>query len=106
MPKYLIEASYETEGVKGVAAKGGSARREVVEALIGSMGGKMESFYFAFGDADVYVISDLPSDEAAAALALSINQSGSTKVKTTVLLAPEQLDAAANMVPAYRPPGA
>jgi uncharacterized protein with GYD domain len=105
MPKYLIEASYETEGVKGVAAKGGTARRETVGALIGSMGGKMESFYFAFGDADVYVISDLPSDEAAAALALSINQSGSTKVKTSVLLTPEQLDAAANMVPEYRPPG-
>lgn len=105
MPTYLIEASYETEGVKGVAAKGGTARREAVAALIGSMGGKMESFYFAFGDADVYVISELPSDEAAAALALSINQSGSTKVKTTVLLTPEQLDAAANMAPAYRPPG-
>ena len=60
MPKYLIEASYETEGVKGVASKGGTARRDAVGALIGSMGGKMESFYFAFGDADVYVISELP----------------------------------------------
>jgi uncharacterized protein with GYD domain len=105
MPKYLIEASYETAGVKGVAAKGGSARREAVDALVGSMGGKVESFHFAFGDADAYLICDLPSDEAAAALALSINQSGSTKIRTTVLLTPEQLDAAANMAPQYRPPG-
>jgi len=65
----------------------------------------MESFYFAFGDADVYVIADLPSDEAATALALSVNRSGSTNLKTVVLLTPEQVDAAAKMLPAYSPPG-
>ena len=105
MPKYLIEASYATEGVRGVAQKGGSARRETVGQLIASMGGKMESFYFAFGDADVYVIVELPSDEAATALALSINQSAATKIRTVVLLTPEQVDAAASMVPEYKPPG-
>jgi uncharacterized protein with GYD domain len=105
MPKYQIEASYSSEGVKGVADKGGSARRETVEQLIAGLGGKMESFYFAFGDADVYVVAELPGDEAAAALALSINQSGSTKIRTVVLLTAEQLDAAASMTPAYRPPG-
>jgi uncharacterized protein with GYD domain len=106
MPKYLIEASYGPEGVKGVARNGGTARREIIELLIGSLGGKMESFYFAFGDADVYVIADLPSDEAATALALSVNQSAATKVKTVVLLTPEQVDSAAGMVPEYIPPGA
>jgi uncharacterized protein with GYD domain len=106
MPMYLIEASYETEGAKGIAAKGGSARRETVGALIASMGGKLESFYFAFGDADVYATAELPSNEAATALALSINKSGSTKVRTVVLLTPEQVDEAAKMTPDYRPPGA
>jgi uncharacterized protein with GYD domain len=106
MPMYLIAASYDAEGVKGIAAKGGTPRREIVEALIASMGGRVESFYFAFGDADVYVIAELPSNEAATALALSINRSGSTTVKTAVLLTPEQVDAAAKMTPDYRPPGA
>jgi uncharacterized protein with GYD domain len=105
MPKYQIEASYSTEGVRGVADKGGTARRTAVEQLIAGIGGKMESFYFAFGDADVYVIAELPSDEAASALALSINRSGSTKIRTVVLLTPEQVDAAAKMTPEYRPPG-
>jgi uncharacterized protein with GYD domain len=105
MPKYQIEASYSTEGVKGVADKGGTARRVAVEQLIAGIGGKLESFYFAFGEADVYAIAELPSDEAAAALALSINQSGSTRIRTVVLLTPEQVDAAANMAPEYRPPG-
>lgn len=105
MPKYLIEASYGADGVRGIAQQGGSARREIVGQLIGSMGGTMESFYFAFGDADVYAIAELPSDEAATALALGINQSAATKIKTVVLLTPEQVDAAARMVPEYTPPG-
>lgn len=105
MPKFMIEGSYTSEGVTGVADKGGTARRDAVEQLIASAGGKMESFYFAFGDADVYVIAELPSDEAAAGLALSINRSGSTKIRTIVLLTPEQVDAAAKMAPEYRSPG-
>jgi uncharacterized protein with GYD domain len=105
MPNYLIEASYSSEGVKGVADKGGTARRDAVAEMIASVGGKIESFYFAFGDADVYVIAELPSDEAATALALSINRSGTTNTKTVVLLTPAQVDAAANMTPQYRAPG-
>jgi len=105
MPKYLFEASYGTEGVRGVAQKGGSARREIVGELIASMGGRLESFYFAFGDADVYATAELPSNEAATALALSINQSEATKIRTVVLLTPEQVDAGASMVPDYKPPG-
>ena len=105
MPKYLIEASYTTEGVRGVAQKGGTARREAVAQLINSVGGNMESFHFAFGDADALVICELPGDEVAAALAMSINQSGATKARTVVLLTPEQVDAAAKAVPEYRAPG-
>lgn len=106
MPNYLIEASYSTEGVGGVADKGGTARREAVEKLIGAAGGKLECFYFAFGDADVYAIAELPSDEAAAGVALSINRSGSTKIRTIVLLTPAQIDAAASSAPTYTRPGA
>ena|SRR5438132_9775347 len=105
MPKYLIQASYTAEGVRGIADKGGTARRDAVEQLISSAGGKMESFYFAFGDADVYVTAELPNDEAATALALSVNRVGTTNLKTVVLLTPEQVDAASKMLPDYKPPG-
>jgi uncharacterized protein with GYD domain len=105
MPKYLIEASYRTAGVRGVAEKGGTARRETIGKLVGELGGTVESFYFAFGDADVYVVCDLPSNEVATALALSINRSEATKIKTVVLLTPEQVDEAANMTTEYRAPG-
>lgn len=105
MPHYLIEASYTTEGVGGVADKGGTARRDLVGEMISSAGGTLETFYFAFGDADVYAIAELPSDEAAAAIALSINRSGSTTTRTVVLLTPEQIDEAAKLGPQYTPPG-
>ena len=106
MPKFMIEASYPVEGVRGIQSAGGSARREAVSEVAESMGGKMESFYFAFGDRDALVIVDLPDNEAAAAIALAVNASGGASVKTTVLLTPEEVDRAAGQSVAYRPPGA
>ena len=106
MPKYLFEASYTTEGVKGVASKGGSARRDAIQQMFEASGGTLEGFYFAFGDSDAYVFGDLPSNEAATAIALNVNQSGGATVKTVVLLTPDEVDAAANASIEYRPPGA
>lgn len=105
MPHYLIQANYTSEGVSGVAAKGGTARRDTIEQMISDAGGTLECFYFAFGDVDVYAIVELPSEEAGVGLALSVNQSGSTKVRTTVLLTPEQVDTAAGLTPEYKVPG-
>lgn len=105
MPKYLIEASYTTEGVKGVQKSGGSSRRDAVTTLAESVGGSLESFHFGFGDADAYVIVDLPDNEAATAVALGVNASGGATAKTTVLLTPEEVDAAAQRSVDYRAPG-
>jgi uncharacterized protein with GYD domain len=77
----------------------------VVEQVAESVGGRLESFYFAFGDRDAYVIVDLPDNESATAVALTVNASGAVSVKTTVLLTPEEVDAAAGRSIDYRPPG-
>jgi uncharacterized protein with GYD domain len=105
MPKYLIQASYTVQGVEGVRSKGGSDRRDAVADTVKSVGGKLESFHFGFGDHDAFVIVDLPDDEAAAAVALIVNSAGGAKAQTTVLLTPEQVDEAANRAVEYRPPG-
>jgi uncharacterized protein with GYD domain len=105
VPKYLIQASYTLEGVKGVQSAGGSSRRDAVAALAESAGGSMESFYFAFGDADVYTVVDLPDNESASAVALAVNAAGGAAIKTTVLITPEEVDAAAKRSVEYRPPG-
>jgi uncharacterized protein with GYD domain len=105
MPKYLIQASYTPEGVEGVRTKGGSSRRDAVAATSKSLGGELESFYFGFGDHDAYVTVDLPDNEAAAAIALTVNATGGVTTHTTVLLTPEEIDEAAKRSVDYLPPG-
>jgi uncharacterized protein with GYD domain len=102
---YLIHGSYTHEGLRGVRSGGGSRRREAVAHLAESAGGRIESFYFALGDDDVYVVAEMPDNEAAAAIALTVNASGAVKIKTTVLLTPEEVDAAAQRSVDYQPPG-
>jgi uncharacterized protein with GYD domain len=105
MAKYLIEASYTQQGVKGVQSAGGTSRRDAVAALAEGVGGKLESFYFAFGESDAYVIVDLPDNETAAAVVLAVNSAGGAEARTVVLLTPEEVDAAAKRSVDYRPPG-
>jgi uncharacterized protein with GYD domain len=97
MPKYLIQASYTLEGVKGVQSKGGSSRREAVAHAVEGVGGSLESFYFA--------LVDLPDNEAAAAVALTVNAAGGATTRTVLLLTPEEIDTAAQRSVDYRTPG-
>ena len=105
MPKFLFEASYTLDGVKGVQAAGGSSRRDAVAKVAESVGGRLEGFYFAFGDRDAYVVVDLPDNESATAVALTVNAAGGATVRTVVLLTPEEVDAAAQRSVEYKPPG-
>lgn len=105
MPKYLIQASYTSAGAKGVLAEGGTKRRSAVEKAAKSVGGKVESFYFAFGDTDAFVVVDAPDNASVAAVALMVGSSGAASTKTTVLLSPAEIDEAAKKTPSYRAPG-
>ena len=106
MPKFLFEASYTLGGARGVQSAGGSSRRDAVAEVAESLGGQLEAFYFAFGDRDAYVIVDLPDNESATAVALTVNASGGATVKTVVLLTPAEVDAAAQRSVPYKPPRA
>jgi uncharacterized protein with GYD domain len=106
MPKFLFEARYSPEGIRGVTDQGGSRRRMAIQRLFEAHDGTLEGFYFAFGDADVYAFGDLPDNETATAIALAINRDGRTMVKTVVLLTPEEVDAAARISVEYFAPGA
>ena len=106
MSKYMIKASYSTDGIKGVMAKGGTARKDAIEQLVAGVGGTMESLYFAFGGDDIYIVVDAPSHEAMAAVAGTVTSTGAvSSYQTTVLLTADQMDAAADMSVDYRPPG-
>jgi uncharacterized protein with GYD domain len=107
MAKYLIEASYSQAGIKGVLKEGGTGRRAAIQKAARALGGKVDSFYFGFGSTDVYVVIDAPDNVTVAALSMTVGAAGSvSRLKTTVLLTPEEIDLATKKKVAYRAPGA
>jgi len=105
MPRYMIAASYTAQGEQGLLSKGGTARRTSVTEMVEKLGGTVETFDFAFGKDDVYVVVDLPDNVTAAAIGLAVGASGLTTVRTIVLLTPEEIDAAAAKHADYHGPG-
>lgn len=105
MPKYLWQANYSAQGAKGLLKEGGSKRRAAAETALKAVGGKLEAFYFAFGKTDAFIIADVPDNVSVAAASLGINSSGAVVVRTTVLLAPEEIDQAIKKRFIYKPPG-
>lgn len=106
MPTYLWRASYTAEGTKGLLKEGGSKRRDTVQQMVAKAGGKLQAFYYAIGEADVYGICEFPDTATAVAFSLAINASGAVNIHSTVLLTPEEMDAATKKSIGYRPPGA
>jgi len=106
MPKFLIQASYTADGAKGLMKGGGSARRLAVKQMLEGLGGQLESFYFAYGDVDVYAIADVPDNATAIAVSLAVNASGAVKSSTLPLITAEELDAGAKKSVKYSAPGA
>ena len=105
MPKYLFQVSFTADGLKGLLKEGGTKRRQAIEQLARGLGGTLEAFYFAFGEDDVFAVADLPDDASATAVSLAVGASGAVGLKTTVLITPETVDAAAKKTVDYRPPG-
>jgi uncharacterized protein with GYD domain len=105
MAKYLFHGSYTQAGIQGVLKDGGTGRRKAVDALAASVGGSVESFYYAFGKDDFYLIADLPGHAAAAAVATATAASGSVSISTVVLLTVEDVDESIKLHPNYRAPG-
>ena len=105
MAKYLFQAVHTDEGLEGLLKEGGSKRREAVEKAVKSLGGTLEAFYYAFGDADVFAIVDLPDNVSASTFSLLVTAGGGAMVNTTVLITPEEVDQATRKTLDYRPPG-
>ena len=105
MAKYLVQVRYTADGAKALQTEGGTARRSASEKAIASVGGKMESFYFALGEVDAYIIADLPDDLSVVALQLAVNATGRIHSSTVKLMTPEDVDKATKQKVAYRAPG-
>ena len=105
MPKYLFTGSYTSDGVKGLLQDGGTKRRQVIEEVVTGIGGSLETFYYAYGEHDVYAIVDLPDSASATALSLAVNASGAVTGNISVLISAEEVDEATRKTVNYRAPG-
>ncbi len=106
MAHYLFKAHYTQAGIQGVLKEGAASRLKAVSELVASVGGKVETAYWAFGDDDFILIAELPSNAAAAAAATRVSASGAGSISTTVLLTAAEVDEARGIGVVYRPPGA
>jgi uncharacterized protein with GYD domain len=107
MPKYLVEGRYTADGLKGLVREASSGRRVDIAKTIESAGGKLESFYFAFGDADFYIFFDVPDNISAAALSVVANQSRFVTSRIIALMTAHEMDQAIKKTKAieFLPPG-
>jgi uncharacterized protein with GYD domain len=105
MAKYLLQGNYVGKGVTGLLKEGGTSRKEAATRVIESVGGTLDSLYYAFGDVDVVGVADFPDAASAAAASLVVNASGAVTIKLTPLITVEEMDAATKKDPSYRPPG-
>ena len=106
MPKYLFQANYTPSGLQGLLKEAGVSRRRVFEEIGTEQGGSLESFYYAFGGSDLYMVFDLPDTATAAAVSRSIGAGGALTISTVQLITPEEIDEACGKTVTYRPPGA
>jgi uncharacterized protein with GYD domain len=105
MPKYLIQATYTPEGLKGLHKDKASGRRTAVMNALEPLRGKLESMHYTFGQDDVIAILDLPDNVSASAISLAISASGLVRTRTTPLLTVEEVDQALQKTVNYKAPG-
>lgn len=105
MGYYLLRTGYTAAAAKSMVEHPQN-RDEAARKSIESLGGRMHSFFFAFGEFDVVMICEFPDNVTAAALAMAVGSRGVfSKFETTVLMtAAESVEAmkkakAANYAP-------
>jgi uncharacterized protein with GYD domain len=90
MPHYLHQVAYSQEGWAALLAKP-QDRIEAVRPAVEKLGGRIESAWFAFGDYDIVMLTEMPDNTSAAAIAIAFAAGGACKtVQTTPLMSAEE----------------
>ncbi len=90
MPSFLHQVAYSREGWQALLSHP-QDRIEAVRPAIERLGGKIKNAWFAFGDHDVILITEMPDNVSAAAISIAFAGGGACKsVQTTPLLSTEE----------------
>ena len=94
MSHFLTQVAYTEQAWQSLVSNPQN-RLDAIRPVIEKLGGRVVNAYFAFGDYDFVLITELPDNASAAALAIAASASGACKsVKTTPLMeAAEGLEA-------------
>jgi uncharacterized protein with GYD domain len=105
MAKYLIQATYGADGIKGLMKDKASGRKAALSKAVEALGGKLEALYWAFGEHDWVLLADLPDNASASAFSLSVSGSGLLRATTTPLMSGEETDMALQKHANFQAPG-
>ena len=105
MPKYLFQATYAAEGIKGLEKDKATGRKAALPHAVEALGGKLEAFYMSFGEHDWILIADLPDNICASAFSLAVSGSGLLRSTTTPLITVEETDKAFQKKAKFQAPG-
>jgi uncharacterized protein with GYD domain len=102
--RYLVQASFTSEGIKNFQKQPPTALRAGVIKFAEAVGGKVEAWYFDYADSTAFAIVTYPSESAAATAMLSTNATGLVRVRLRPLITAEEADSALAKTPGARPP--
>jgi uncharacterized protein with GYD domain len=105
MPKYLFQAAYTAEGIKGLEKDKAAGRKAAITNAVESLGGKPEALYWAFGAHDWILVADLPDNASAPAFSFAVSGSGLLHVVTTPLVTAEETDMGFQKKARFQAPG-
>ena len=110
MAKYAVLGGYTAEAWSKMVENPGDRTAAVTKA-VEALGGKLETFYWSFGDDDFLGIIEAPDDIAAAAFSVAVGSSGTLRnLRTIKLISLEEgrkvLEKAKATKAVYAPPGA
>jgi|SRR6516165_2220398 len=102
--RYLVRAVLTADGLKNLQKQPPTALKAGVAKFLESVGGKLEFWYFDYGEATVYAVNYYPDEIAAATAQLSTNAAGFAHVTIRPLLSAEEMDQAVAKWPPVRVP--
>ncbi len=80
MPMYISLVRWTQKGIENIKKSPG--RLDAAKRVWEAAGGELKQFYLVNGQYDMVVISELPSDEAVAKVALAVGAAGNVRTET------------------------
>ena len=91
MALYLFRFAYTPESWAALM-ESPADRRDMLASRLFSFGGRLQGFWYCFGDSDGYALAEIPDNVSAAAVSVAVKATGAFRtLDATVLLSAEEM---------------